>query len=42
MPTYPMFQAVPAGQTGPLGGEQPLLTRIRGVVCGGFSPLARI
>ena len=30
MPTYPMVQAVPAGQTGPLGREAPLLTRVLG------------
>ena len=41
MPTYPMFQAVPAGQTG-ASGDWRLPTWLRGVVFGGFSPLARI
>lgn len=41
MPTYPSVQAVPAGQTG-ASGDWRLPTWLRGVVCGGFSPLARI
>lgn len=40
MPTYSVFLAVPAGQTGASGNWR-LPTWLRGAVFGGFSPLAK-